>query len=78
MSDHEFSDTDGRCVKCGTPKAHHERVAQPCPGRPEPASTLRPEPALRQMAIDDVNTIHARLGELKAEREAGWNKDDAG
>jgi hypothetical protein len=31
---------------------------------------LRPEPSLRQYAVDDRDTISARLIELQAERDA--------
>ncbi len=72
MSDHEFSETDQRCVHCGTLKAQHEQKAQPCP-RASNSSELRPEPAVRRYAVNDIDTIHARLAELKTAREASWN-----
>jgi hypothetical protein len=73
MSGHEFSVIDERCVHCGTLKTQHELKAQPCPRRAKVPSDLRPEPNLRQPAADDADTIHARIAQLKAEREAAWN-----
>jgi hypothetical protein len=73
MSEHVFSPMDNRCIHCGTTKEHHERTPQPCPRRAEAPSSLRPEPAERKLAADDADTIHARLQELRAAREAGWN-----
>lgn len=73
--DHEFSSTDQRCVHCGTLRAQFDAAPEknPCPRRgPEP-SGVRPEPTARRYAVDDSDTISARLAELRAERDAAWN-----
>jgi len=71
MSEHVFPEGKDRCIHCNTWNGNPQRTL--CPHRPDPAvSGMRPEPALRTMAVED-DGIAARLAELRAEREAGWN-----
>lgn len=69
MTDHDFLPPDSRCCHCGTLASHHEKIAQPCPGRPR-GEALRPAPERHQLAADDYSTIGRRLAELAAERAA--------
>ncbi len=75
MSEHAFSEADDRCVHCGTLRTQFEAAPDksPCPARGPTLPGLRPEPALRKLAADDVDVISARMAELKAERESVWS-----
>ncbi len=74
MSDHFFPEGTDNCLHCGTLKAQTERKVCPGPKLAQAAAaSLRPKPALRGHAVDDSDTISARIAELRAEREAGWN-----
>jgi hypothetical protein len=70
MLEHESSPGNPRCIHCGTLFANHAKVPQPCVPRWSGTEALRPEPARREYAIDDIETIHARLVELEADRRA--------
>ena len=73
MSEHSFPEGLEHCVHCGTWKGNPQRTI--CPGGTGHVapSELRPEPALRLPVADDADTIHARIAELRAAREASWN-----
>jgi hypothetical protein len=77
MSEHVFPEGEARCAKCGTLKEQYDRAPHlsPCPytTAPDSSAILRPEPAERRYAVNDRDTIAARLAELKTEREAAWN-----
>jgi hypothetical protein len=76
MSEHDFSPSDQRCIHCGTLREHHENKPQLCPRRVEAPTSLCPEPAQREYAADDQNTIADRLAELHAEKTAGLNRKE--
>jgi hypothetical protein len=73
MIEHDFAGIGERCVHCGTPKAYHEAINQPCVPRwsTEP---LRPEPARHEYASECYDEIGVRLAELAAERTAAMNE----
>ena len=78
IEQHEWPEVTGsiddipvRCIHCGTPRAQHEKVWQPCP-RQHAIAYQRPEER-RVAAVDDVDVIHTRLLELEAERLAILN-----
>ena len=75
--DHAFSDVDQRCVHCGTLRAQFDAdpAKNPCPRAGPQPSGLRPEPALRGYAVDDSDTISARIAELRRDRETAWNTE---
>lgn len=77
MIEHEFlsGTAEARCVHCGTKQGHHRMAAQPCVPR-WGGETLRPEPERRVYAIDDAETIHARIVELRADESAALNGAD--
>lgn len=65
---HEF--IEGWCKWCGlkeNPNAHQYGCLQ----RSIPSSELAPEPRRRQFALEDYDTIGARLAELAKERLPG-------
>jgi hypothetical protein len=72
--EHEWSPGNPRCIHCGTPSAIHSQQPQPCVPRWSQTEALRPEPARREYAIDAVDTIHARLAELEADRREALNR----
>lgn len=61
---------DNRCVRCGALKPGEHSTCVP---RRAEVSVLRPEPARREYAIDDTETISGRIAELRAESEAAAN-----
>ena len=71
--EHEWRETDQRCKHCGTPKAMHEAQAQNCVPRYDPAVALRPEPGLREYAVNDQDAIYAGIVRLREERDAARN-----
>ena len=68
LTKHEFPEGDGNrfCKHCGA--LYHGAMTATCLQRAIPTSELRPEPARRQLACDDFDTINARLVELAKER----------
>lgn len=70
--DHDFKDgtaTDP-CIHCGTTYQLHQHKPQPCvPHRT--AERVMPEPARRVYAVEDYDTIGARIEELKNEHVQG-------
>ena len=67
---HEWSPGNPRCIHCGTLFAMHAAKAQACVPRWTSAEAKRPEPVRRQYAMEDFDTIQARMKELDAERVA--------
>ncbi len=63
---HEFSETDQRCIHCGTWSGNPQRTI--CPRQAPVSTALRPIPA--SIVNDDLSE---RLAELRVEREAAWN-----
>lgn len=89
INQHEYNDI-GRCVWCGCASwpqvyAYHatrgrlrdlpELDPRSCIDRT--GQRLAPEPARREYAADDVETISARIGQLAAERLATRNPPSA-
>jgi hypothetical protein len=73
MKEHEFlpANTHGfvYCKYCGVRK--HDAMHETCLERPDAGTSNRP----RQMsAIDDIDTIHNRLAELRREQSEALSK----
>ena len=66
MREHEFR--EGWCLHCGA--KHHPQMTATCLER---RAALATEPRRRVSALDDSDAISARLGELRAEKEAALN-----
>ena len=70
FAEHEFPPADSNgyswCKWCGAPQ--HPQMALSCLQRETPASEMAPEPKRRTFAVDDADTISARLVELAKER----------
>lgn len=76
MIAHEFPAGAPRCIYCGTLATQHERTA--CPGpQGNPTKALSPLPPRRVAAIDDIDTIHARIIELRADGIEALNRAPA-
>lgn len=77
---HEFRKSEGDdrlwCQHCGC--LYHPQMTATCLQRDIPTSELRPEPARRQFAFEDTDTIHARLVEREKERLARAGESAAG
>ena len=73
MSGHQFIANADHCVHCGTLKTN-SGCQTVCPGPQRRDMVLRPEPARREYAVEDIETIHARLAELRAEQQAAINQ----
>jgi len=55
----------------------HEAKPQNCvPHGPAPDMALRPEPALREYAVNDQDAIYAGIVRLREERDAARNYVD--
>ncbi len=76
VMEHDFEPLSGRCRHCGTPKVHHENVPQPCPQQGTRIKPMKPEPTRRLYAVEDAETIHARMIELDADRLAVLSAPD--
>lgn len=72
MIEHEWRENDQRCKYCGTPRALHEAQEQSCVPR-HGEEIKRPEPALREFAVNSVDDIYAGIVRLKEERDAARN-----
>lgn len=57
----------------GTLREYHATHNTPCPQSPVAPSALMHEPQRREPAVDDADTIHRRIQELRAEREVALN-----
>lgn len=72
MRQHEFPPADGSgrkwCLHCGA--LYHYQMDATCVERPD-----NPAPIERRVsAIDDIDAIHARINELRAEQTAALNR----
>ena len=76
---HEFpegEDVKRRCIWCGTTFELHAARAQNCVPRRSYGEIMRPEPARHQSAVEDFDTIGARLLELRHEKSLAINRSD--
>ena len=73
---HEYRGGRERCIHCGTLAENIYQTVCPGPQRRDESAKLRPEPARREYAVDAVDTIHARIVELAAERTEALNISD--
>lgn len=80
VQEHDWSGAGGRvCIYCGTTRRQDGSISEglTCVHRlAHPPGAPRPEPARREYAIDDAETISRRLGELSAERTEILNQKD--
>jgi len=66
VAQHEFPEGERFCKHCGA--LGDNRLTATCLQRAIPVSELCPEPARRQLACEDTDTISVRLVELAKER----------
>jgi len=69
IPEHEMSPGNPRCIHCGTLFANHAIKPQPCVPRWSGPDALRPEPARRVYASEDIDAIYLRLKEREIERQ---------
>lgn len=67
---HEIPPGETRCIHCNAVKPGPDVT---CIHRPAPVVATAPEPTRRIMACEDAS-IADRIAELRAEREAAWNR----
>jgi len=71
VNQHEYeNDAAPACKHCGTTRVQ-VALGYSCVGR-----TLADGRSPRVSAIDDVDVIHARIGELRSERDAALSSGD--
>ncbi len=69
-----------RCLYCGAVPGQgdgNDFGERQCVERDDHGGKLKPEPALRERAADDADTISDRIKEIEAERMEAVNKEDA-
>jgi hypothetical protein len=75
---HEFpggDDPKRRCKWCGTTAELHAARPQSCvPRRGDYGEEMRPEPERRTLAAEDIDTISARIAEIR--RDEAVNKPE--
>lgn len=72
INQHEWTDGLRWCAVCGTSREQAE-TGMGCRDR-----NVAPEPQRRTVACEDTATISTRLAELRAERQAAWNRAQEG
>jgi hypothetical protein len=76
---HEFPEGDDpkrRCKWCGTPLDMHLLKSQNCvPRRGNYGEEMRPEPERRTLAAEDIDTISARIAEIRRDEAANKTEE---